>query len=86
MTLEWIDPPMNHADHAEQIAEELSRHPLEWARIARNISDGESDKWIRAFYLSSIELRHVRVDRRWWAVVPELRRYDLYARAPEENR
>ena len=84
MSIEWINPPMNYKDHAEQIAEELNRRPLAWARIARNISDGESDKWISAFHLSGIELRHVRVDRRWWAVIPEFRRYDLYARAPKE--
>lgn len=85
MTLEWIDPPMNHDDKAHEAAEELRARPGEWARLARNTTDADSDRWGCALHaLAGIDARFVRVDSRWWALLPELRRYDVYARAPKE--
>ena len=63
MTLEWIDPPMNHDDKAHEVAEELRARPGEWARLARNTTDADSDRWGYALHaLAGIDARFVRVD------------------------
>lgn len=87
MSLEWIDPPMNHADHAEQIVAELKTRPRAWARIKEDVTYKESCRWRSAVVGRGVEFRRVRVDSRWWASpVPEFQRYDIYARTRTENR
>lgn len=85
MTLEWIDPPMNHNDMAQEAAKELRTRPGDWARLAHDITDADSDKWEYALRALPVQRRHVRVDSRWRArFLPEFRRFDVYARARKE--
>ena len=86
MTLEWIDPPMNRADEARELATALRARPNEWARFARSVTPEEWFDWaVHLDYEERVEERRVRVDTGWWGNLFEFaRRYDIYARARKE--
>lgn len=86
MTLEWISPPTNYDEEADQIEAALVKRPNAWARIARDIGDRQLSWWATVFRNREIELRRVRVNDGWWARYwMKAPRYDLYARAPKED-
>ena len=80
MTLEWIDPPRNWQDEADDTIKELRANPGRWARIYQHIGI-PAGHYTDYLHCNGIEWRTAPSPRNGDEVG---RRFDFYARAPEE--
>ena len=80
MTLEWIDPPRNWRDDADDLIAELKANPGRWARIAWN-TDGLARVYTDYLENAGIEWRTVLSEQNGKGIG---RKLDAYARAPKE--
>ena len=80
MTLEWIDPPRNWQDNADDLIAELRANPGRWARTAKNI-DTPTGGYTDYLEDAGIEWRTVFSEQIATGVG---RKLDMYARAPKE--
>lgn len=81
MTLEWIDPPRNWQDKADDLIAELQERPGEWALIHRAINHP-----IRGYcdYLEDFGIDW-RTERSSDTPSNSIGfKFDMYARAPKE--
>lgn len=82
MSLEWIDPPRNWQDTADDHIKELRANPGRWARIPRN-ADGMTESYIDYLQYEGIEWRIAYSEQDGKGAG---RKLDLYARAPKEGK